>query len=52
VHQVRLAGSALLAFVFSGRKKVGAAQQIKIRLRVVTRNVFDNFFNPNHLFAA
>jgi hypothetical protein len=50
VNQVRLAGSALLAFMFPGGKKVGAAQQIQIRLRVVTRYVLDNFFNANHLF--
>jgi hypothetical protein len=31
-----------------GGKKVGTAQQIEIRLRMIGRHILDNFFDSNH----
>jgi hypothetical protein len=48
MDQVRLARGTLLAFVFACGEEVGAAQQIKIRLRMICGYVFYYLFNPDH----
>jgi hypothetical protein len=48
MHQVRFTRSSLLSFVFPGREKVGASQQIKIRLRMIPFDLVADFFDTNH----
>jgi hypothetical protein len=35
--------------VFASRKEISAAEQIKVCLRVIAGNFFDNVLNTNHL---
>ncbi len=48
MNEVGFARRALLTFVLAGREKIGAPQQIKIRLRMVTPYLLNDFFDANH----
>ena len=48
VDQIRFAGGSFLSLVLPGGKKVGAPEQIEVRLRMVPVNLFDNVFDANH----
>src|SRR2546426_10757344 len=48
VYQIRLAGSTFLSFVLARRKKVGAAQQIRVRLGMIFVDLLDDVFDTNH----
>ena len=48
MDEVRLTRCARLPFVLARGEKIGAAQQIKIGLRMIPADLPDNVFDANH----